>query len=186
MGIDKKRFISNVEISIDKFLCGICHDVVSDPILTSGCEHYFCRQCVTVNFKICPTCGTECEGFINVGSALKRIYSNIKIKCIYASCDAILTLENYIQHERKCPQGFYECPYDCGFKLRLSLDEEQRKHSCIEVLKSKIFALEKQNAQLQTDNDTLQKMNENIDLLSTVGAYKKRRGNWSLYPKTII
>lgn len=170
MGIDKKRFANNIEVSIEKFLCGICEDVASDPILTKQCEHYMCLGCITADINICPTCGSTFDCYIELGIALRRIYSDINIRCVYNGCNEILTIENYIQHERKCPHGFYECPNYCGFKVQLSLDEEQRKHNCIEVLKTKILELEMSNTDLQATNYILNEQ------LKTVNNHKKRRG----------
>lgn len=183
MGIDKNRF-TNVDILIDKFLCGICEDVVSDPILTKDCEHYLCRACVTADINICPTCASIFEGYSEIGVALKRIYSKIKLRCTYRLCNEVLSIENYVEHELKCPEGFYECPQLCGFKLRLSLDENERKHNCIEVLQNKIDLMETMYADLQSRNDYLVMKNqelkiENGCLSSTAKEHKKRRGKFT-------
>lgn len=149
MGLDKNRFTNN--ISIDIFLCGICKDVVSDPVLTNQCEHYLCRACATPDIIICPSCGSIIDGYFEFAVALRRIYSNINIKCTYESCQEALTIANFIEHEQKCQYGFYECE-NCGFKVSLALDEDQRVHDCIELLQNKIVALE---ADLKSKNRIL-------------------------------
>ncbi|KAK9074056.1 hypothetical protein SSX86_006653 [Deinandra increscens subsp. villosa] len=46
--------------STDEQVCGLCHDVAEDPVVTS-CEHIFCKSCV-IDFSAsygqpaCPTC----------------------------------------------------------------------------------------------------------------------------------
>ncbi|KAG4067769.1 hypothetical protein HA402_005541 [Bradysia odoriphaga] len=180
MGIDKLRFTETIIVSIAEFLCGICDNVVADPILTKECEHCLCRSCVTVAVKICPTCSIKVNGFEELGTALRRVYSNIKLRCVYKSCKEALTIATYQEHERKCPEGFYECPNLCGFKLRLSIDEAQRAHNCIEILKTKIVGLEVTMVDLKTTNGELniqiEKLKaENAGLLSALGSQKKRR-----------
>lgn len=182
MGIDKLRFTEAISIPITQFFCGMCGDVVDDPILTKECEHCLCRACVLADIKFCPTCGIKVNGFDEFGTALKRIYVSIKLRCVYTTCKESLTIETYKEHERKCPHGFYECPNLCGFKIRLSLDEALRAHNCIEILRSAIGVLEASNADLQSINDKLnfhlEKLKEeNAGLLSTIGSQKKRRGN---------
>lgn len=184
MGIDKNRF-SNIDISIDKFLCGLCEDVVSDPILTNVCEHFVCRACITADMSDvqCPTCSAAIDGYIEIGAGLERIYSKIKLRCAYDACKEVLTIENYVEHERKCPEGFYECSQACGFKIRLSQDECHCTHNCINVLQVKIVELETKNAGLQCLNDQLLATNQKLKIknvrLSSAGDKdeKRRRGN---------
>lgn len=125
MGIDRQRFDNNVELEIEKFLCGICKDVASDPVLTKPCEHYMCLECFNPAKKICLTCGSTIDHYIELGIALQRIYLDINIRCVNDRCNEILTIGNYIEHERKCPYG----------------------------LKAKILALDDLNEQLKTVND---------------------------------
>lgn len=182
MGIDKLRFEENISISIAEFYCGVCCDVADNPILTKECEHCLCRSCVTPDMRMCPTCGVKINGFDEFSTALRRIYSNINLRCVYKNCKEVLTIETYQQHERKCPEGFYDCPNLCGFKLRLSVDEAQRAHNCIEILRSQINALASANRDLQSINERLyvqveELKVENAALVTALGSQKKRRGN---------
>ncbi len=183
MGINKFRFTDNIEIAISKFFCGICDDVVNDPILTNGCQHYLCRDCVTADIKLCPTCGVNINGYDEIDVALRRIYSSIKLKCVYKKCKEVLTIDSYAEHERKCPEGFYECSNLCGFKIRLSLDDDLRVHNCIEVLQGRIAAMEATNAELWSMNEALGVRNtdlekENQRLLAVIEQNTKRRGKY--------
>lgn len=161
MGIDKKRFLTTVEISIDKFLCGICKDVASNPILTNHCEHYICLECATAEIVLCPTCDSVVERFVEMGAALTRIYLDVKLKCIYDGCEELLTIGNHAQHELICPKGIFTCPNTCGFEIRLSVDVRQRQHNCIDVMKQKVM-------QMESIIDELRKEKQELD--------NKRRG----------
>lgn len=188
MGIDKNRFFSNVE----NFLCGICKNVVLDPVLINGCEHYLCRLCVPDHLEVCPTCGSRFSAYHEIGLALKRVYLEIKLKCSYISCQDQLTIGNYALHEQTCPKGVYQCQNSCGFKAHITLIEEIQTHNCISYLiketqrlNHKIDQLKRVNSGLQKENNDLNKnvelLEANNDLLkTTANNNNKRRGKSTL------
>ena len=44
MGIDTDLIVGNY--GREDFICGICHDLLEDPIILKKCEHSFCRVCI--------------------------------------------------------------------------------------------------------------------------------------------
>lgn len=83
MGYDAEKFVGEVNESL---FCGICLDVLRDPVMIKECEHIYCRECITTslnNRQGCPQDRTSFgqDSLIKPHRFFFSIYDNLKIKC---------------------------------------------------------------------------------------------------------
>ena len=113
MGYDFERFVSPVN---EGLLCGICRDVLEDPVQAS-CEHAFCRSCIhgwLVHHNICPE--DRRPLFASELRPLFRYMKNdldmLQIRCRSwgAGCRVVCTLEHIQKHEEECEFHTLQCP----------------------------------------------------------------------------
>lgn len=139
MGIPTHRFMDRQH---EQFVCSICLDVAADPVATNSCDHIFCRACLSnVKQPRCPTCQQKLQNpkFKPIQGSIKRIYIDLKIRCLNSMCDKSLNIGSFSYHDDNCPISFDICR-DCNFKSRRG---QRDVHSCVQVLKSDLSALTK-------------------------------------------
>ena len=131
MGIPSCRFtVQNHE----QFVCTVCLDVSEDPIVVNDCEHIFCRRCIENDGLVkCPTCQEPFKEpkWSELKGLGKRIYLDMKIKCLNPSCDHVLDATNFADHDGNCSITFAVCD-ECGFKNKRSSNDV---HSCAKEIK---------------------------------------------------
>lgn len=148
MGIDKDRFIGDHH---QVFLCPVCKDVSSSPILSDCCESTFCDDCWTRQMSEpsdkCPSCNRSNDPIIGKKSFQKQLtllYNNLQIKCKERSCGEVLTLKNYIDHDSTCPLRKFHC-FRCGYKGKMF---DTKDHDCVRWLKQERNQLLEKNLEL--------------------------------------
>ena len=131
--------------------CGICLNVLKDPVSCQHNEHLFCRACITVhlmNSQTCPSCMERLtvQLFSQAPRAVTNMISELKIRCQFfqRGCGQFIELENLERHVTDC--GF--APAICsneGCQLVVNKQDlthhqtavcEQRRvkcHSCDEI-----------------------------------------------------
>lgn len=135
MGIPSCRFLDR---NHDQFTCPICLEVAADPVAVNGCDHIFCQTCIDSDeLKKCPTCqvGFKNPKWNEIERISRRIYLDLRMKCLNPSCDETLTPSDYKNHDENCPITFDTCK-DCGFKVHRGSNND---HSCIKVLKAELM-----------------------------------------------
>ena len=140
MGIPTCRFTDRQH---EQFVCSICLDVAQDPVATNNCDHIFCRGCMcSHNSPTCATCQQKLlqPKFMPLKGSIKRIYMDLKVKCLNTMCTQQLDVGSYANHDQNCPISFIPCN-ECGFKIRRGTN--QPNHSCIRSLKDEVARLEK-------------------------------------------
>lgn len=83
MGYDPERFVGEVHESL---FCGICLDVLQDPVMIKECEHIYCRECITTSLNNRQGCPQDRmafaqESLIKPHRFFFNIYDSLKIKC---------------------------------------------------------------------------------------------------------
>ena len=66
------------------FVCAICLDVASDPVVKNRCQHVFCRRCVPTGEQdtACPVCTVPSDwADLSTVPALHRSYLKLPCKC---------------------------------------------------------------------------------------------------------
>jgi hypothetical protein len=141
--ITKSRFVVGVEL-YESLKCPLCQALCLDPCLLSCCDAMVCNHCIQQYFggmsKPCPLCNIP---FIKTDKPTKfmtRIYSNLKIKCQFASddkevkgCNEILGCFNIVEHQKYCefnPNCLKKCE-----KCQIYFEKEKLNfHNCLEEL----------------------------------------------------
>ena len=131
--------------------CGICLNVLKDPVSCQHNEHLFCRACITVHLmhsQTCPSCiqPLTVQSLSKAPRAVTSLLSELKIRCQFFArgCAEFVQLENLERHVTDC--GF--APAICsneGCQLEVNRHDllhhetavcEQRRvkcHSCDEI-----------------------------------------------------
>lgn len=133
-GIPFEKVISKIDnILLETITCPICHKLVWDLVDCSQCGYIFCRSCIfgllTKENNSCPMChhtpfnSTKCL-------TIKKILSNIRIKCPYTSCQKKPLYSDYIEHQRECKFRIYKCNNEgCNYENCLNNKDEMISHS---------------------------------------------------------
>jgi E3 ubiquitin-protein ligase NRDP1 len=158
MGFDEKRFVNEIE---DEFKCGICEEVMENPIMTTKCEHIFCNQCINQWLQSNNSCpidrfGLNSSKLRQPNRTYKLFYSRLEIKCEFESngCQVICKIEDLESHEKTCtfnPDMKIFCDKECGAFIT---KDELKNHNCIQYLKDINIAKDKEL------NETKRKLNE--------------------------
>lgn len=146
MGIPSCRFLDRHH---DQFICTICLDVSADPVAIIGCDHVFCYTCISsMKLGKCPTCQTPFKDskWNQIEGISRRIYLDLRMKCLNPSCDKVLTPSDYKYHDENCEITFDTCK-DCGFKTRRCPNND---HSCVQVLKAELVSNSKKIEEMKT------------------------------------
>ena len=131
--------------------CGICLNVLKDPVSCQHNEHLFCRACITVHLMYSQTC-PSCMEPLTVRSlsqaprAVTNMLSELKIRCEFfdRGCGQFVDLDNLERHVKDCGFAPAVCSNE-GRQLVVNRGDllhhetavcEQRRvkcHSCNEI-----------------------------------------------------
>ena len=127
-GYDDERFQHPVGQS---FHCGICFNVVKDPVMCRHNEHMFCRACITIhltNSQTCPSClePLTVETLSQPSRTVMNLLSELKIRCRFFNrgCERFIELGNLDRHVRDC--GF--APAICSNGCELQMNKQDLLH----------------------------------------------------------
>ena len=129
-GHDKSRIVGLDQDQLEHFLCGICENVLNDPIVTQCCRQSYCRQCIEEWLKdgmICPNDNHAIEmgDSIQVPRFVVNFINELRIKCksYKKGCDHVVNIENYDEHWENCK---FRCCDICGCK------DPDHQHVCLD------------------------------------------------------
>ncbi|XP_028404270.1 kelch-like ECH-associated protein 1 [Dendronephthya gigantea] len=105
-GYDDERFQHPVGQS---FHCGICYNVIKDPVMCRHNEHMFCRGCITrhlMNSQTCPTCiePLTVDTLTRASRTVTNLLSELKIHCEFFNrgCERFVELGELERHVVDC------------------------------------------------------------------------------------
>ncbi|XP_028404184.1 TNF receptor-associated factor family protein DDB_G0268444-like [Dendronephthya gigantea] len=105
-GYDDERFQHPVGQS---FHCGICYNVIKDPVMCRHNEHLFCRGCITrhlMNSQTCPTCiePLTVDTLTRASRTVTNLLSELKIHCEFFNrgCERFVELGELERHVVDC------------------------------------------------------------------------------------
>ena len=112
--------------------CGVCMNVLKDPVMCQGNEHLCCRACIIPYLRIsqtCPTCmePLTVETLRPASRGIRRLLAELKIRCEFydRGCGEFIELENLERHVRDC--GF--APAVCSNEgCRLEVNQRDLLH----------------------------------------------------------
>ena len=138
-GVEYEFVNTQVEL-LEELKCGICLELVSDPVQTS-CGHLFCEECIKGiqecpvdrdfftttpdlfnnrrirNFKVrCPNKEKGCQWQGNLGDVEEHTITDCDcyqfLKCYNEGCGVEIERRNLVDHMYYvCPHRVYNCPY---------------------------------------------------------------------------
>ena len=89
--------------------CGICLNVLKDPVSCRHNEHLFCRACITIhlmNFQTCPSCmePLTVESLRQAPRTVTNLLSELKIRCQFfdRGCGQFVELGDLERHVTDC------------------------------------------------------------------------------------
>ena len=133
-GIPFENVISKIDkITLDVITCPICLKLVWDVVDCNQCGNVFCKSCILESLtKVndsCPLCKyspvktTDCK-------TIKKVLSNIQIKCPNTDCQYNPLYSNYVTHQEKCLYRKYICcNKGCNYENSLNNEIDIMLHS---------------------------------------------------------
>ena len=89
--------------------CGICLNVLKDPVSCRHNEHLFCRACITIhlmNFQTCPSCmePLTVESLRQAPRTVTNLLSELKVRCQFfdRGCGQFVELGDLERHVTDC------------------------------------------------------------------------------------
>ena len=133
-GYEDNRFENAVS---QNFHCPICLNVLKEPVMCRGNQHYFCTSCITRhlgNSSTCPTCMEKLtvETLTQVPRIVTDYLSELNIRCDYFSrgCRELVQLGHLATHVANCGFSPVKCSNDgCGKVL----NKQDKTHHEAEV-----------------------------------------------------
>ncbi|KAI8078644.1 uncharacterized protein BX664DRAFT_342381 [Halteromyces radiatus] len=113
MGFNKDLFIDELPLDL---LCGICSDVLCEPIqVHCGEDHMFCEGCISLFFTgkediRCPTCSMPLNrNAFQSSKFVERQLGRLSIKCLYHNLGCTWTGSLSSDHIQKCTVSTRPC-----------------------------------------------------------------------------
>ena len=142
----------------DVLTCPVCCEIPLQPIVTSPCDHIFCRSCAEQaisNRAECPVCRQQMtmRNVKAMEGPLRRIWERIPVSCPTINCKWVGMVGNYMAHAHACRCGpsLSNQAASVHFEKKISdlkclhekkLEERDRAHKMeIAALKRKIHSL---------------------------------------------
>ena len=133
---------------LDEFTCGICHDILVEPMFSDCCRQTYCKNCIEQWLTDNNSCPNDRSLLTTneLSEAPRMVYNvlgNIKMKCRFYEngCDVIVKLSKFEDHLKICQ--FNKCK-KCGSNI-------DKEHNCLEVLKD-------ENRRLRIENEKISKL----------------------------
>ena len=152
--IDRSLIVDMSEEVLDEFMCGICHEIFVDPMVTPCCRQTYCNECISRWLQSHSTCPNDRKMLSRSqmsppARAMINLFNSMKIKCKYHTngCQHILKVSEMTTHLNECAHNICE---ECGSGRRTDV-----KHNCISNLKIKIKSLTAENKRLTNENKEL-------------------------------
>ena len=89
--------------------CGVCMNVLKDPVMCRQNEHLYCRACITLhlmNSQTCPTCmePLTVDTLSQAPRGIRSLLAELKIRCEFYNrgCGEFIELGNLESHLRDC------------------------------------------------------------------------------------
>ncbi|CAB4024623.1 RING finger 151-like, partial [Paramuricea clavata] len=117
--------------------CGICYNVVKNPVMCRHNEHLFCRACITrhlMNSQTCPLClePLAIETLSQPSRTIMNLLSELKIRCQFFNrgCETFIELGNLEKHIRVCGFAPAVCSNE-GCRLEVNKQDLLRHETAV-------------------------------------------------------
>jgi E3 ubiquitin-protein ligase NRDP1 len=140
MGYEIERFLTKID---DELICGICHDVLKEPLKAKKCNHLFCSECINGWLGFSQTCPMDrkklvSNDLIKPCRQIINILANLDIKCQFFSmgCTVLGKVSNIDNHMAICPYNS-QLPFKCDCRLYFAENAiTDHQLSCVEFLRN--------------------------------------------------
>lgn len=159
MGFDLDRFVQKVD---EELKCPICCGVLEDPLQGTGCEHAYCRTCITEWLKTSESCPVDRNPLKTallqpIPRIVRNLLNHLQIRCDFATagCQEVIGLEELVAHSSACPfnpEYPVSCPRMCG---ALIAKNSLQSHDCVRDLRALLCAQQKEINELKTTINNL-------------------------------
>ena len=112
-GYEDERFQHPVSQTLH---CGVCMNVLKDPVMCRRNEHLYCRGCITphlLNSQTCPTCmePLTVETLSQAPRGIRSLLAELKIRCEFydRGCREFIELGDLVRHLGDCGFGPAVC-----------------------------------------------------------------------------
>ncbi|KXS19187.1 WD40 repeat-like protein [Gonapodya prolifera JEL478] len=118
--------------------CPICHDLLTDPVITSQCNHSFCAACIQRALEVdstCPLCRCRTRNDdLHPNLALAGLILELPVYCPHRrlGCTEVVRLESLRSHSVGCGFRPAQCVnriWGCEFQGTLS-EANNHLHQC--------------------------------------------------------
>ena len=151
--LERKRIIGKSDKELDEFTCGICHEILVEPMVTKCCQQTYCRQCIEEWLQRQNTCPNDRKSLIKqdlcpAPRLVVNLLNEMSVKCDYHldGCQEVVPYSQLSTHLKSCE--FNLCK-TCGYRGR---DEE---HKCVDILLAKNNSLMDELKKLKIQIDEL-------------------------------
>lgn len=141
--LHKDLFVSSLPVHLK---CGVCLDVLSDPVQTICCGQSYCSGCIDEQKPgHCPHCKEALGTFCDKKSA--RLINELEVYCPYhIKCDWKGYPSEVADHLKQCNIKPVACPLGCGKQFEQknmkhhSAHCDKRKITCIHCMKEIVLS----------------------------------------------
>ena len=170
-GYDDERFQHPVGHG---FHCGICLNVIKDPVMCNHNEHLFCRACITrhlTNSQTCPSCmePLTLKTLNEASRTVINLLSELKIRCDFfeRGCSKYVELGDLDKHVALC--GF--APAVCSNEgCQLEVNKQDLLHhetAVCELRRVKCHSCSDIRKEVDTMKSNMAAMNEKLKEVGT-------------------
>jgi hypothetical protein len=141
-GFERSRFIDLSQSDCDEFTCGICLEILNNPIETKCCRKTYCKKCIITWINTNQLCPNDrrvlrVNDLINPSLIVVNLLSKLKIKC--NGCQKIVSLGSLLEHMRQYHNNNYGSEMDENEWNREENDEQERQRPdhnyCFSIIK---------------------------------------------------
>jgi len=162
-GYDKSRFVNLSKTEHDELTCGICFEILNNPIVVPCCRHTYCYHCIIEwlnNNTSCPNDRTRLirSELYHPQRLVLNLLAKLQIHCDFHSkgCDTVIDLEFLSSHVLNCKFNPERKCIECGLKMG------EESHHCLDNLKSLNSSLNNEIIELKNE---IQKLKKDIESL---------------------
>ena len=149
--------------------CGICLNVLKDPVSCRHNEHLFCRACITIhlmNFQTCPSCmePLTVESLRQAPRTATNLLSELKIRCQFfdRGCGQFVELGDLERHVTDCGFAPAVCSNE-GCQLEVNKHDLLHHETAVcELRRVKCHNCNEIRQEMDTVKVNLEAMNEKL------------------------
>ncbi|KAI9594626.1 WD40-repeat-containing domain protein [Syncephalis fuscata] len=153
------------------FLCPVCQDVYTDPVITRSCNHSFCSACIFQSLEresLCPLCRSFVHSEdLHPNLVLSSLVGELMVYCTYRDhgCSQLERKDDIAAHVLQCEYTPMVCDHaalGCTYTGIARSMPDHLKHCVYEQLKPLIASM---SNRIDILEDKLQTQNTELEML---------------------